>query len=186
LVQIAYRQLAEKGFEGLRVRDVAAEAGINNATLHYYYPTKEALIQGVVSYLIQEFMASRTPRQGRGADTPLGELRREFEDARIRFRESPEMGVVLMELLARSRRDPAIARILQQLDAGWRGYLMSLLERGIREGVFHPEIDPAAMAAAIMVQIKGLGLQAMIEADAAALDRLVSQLVAQIERWLTG
>jgi transcriptional regulator BetI-like protein len=88
--------------------------------------------------------------------------------------------------LIRSRRDPAIAGILQQLDAGWRGYLMRLLERGIREGVFRPDLDPAATADAIMVQIKGLGLQAMNETDAAELDRLVSQLVAQIERWLTG
>jgi hypothetical protein len=91
-----------------------------------------------------------------------------------------------MELLIRSRRDPALAGLLRQLDAGWRGYLISLLERGIREGVFRPDLDPAATAAAIMVRIKGLGLQAMAEADAAALDRLVSQLVAQVERWLTG
>jgi AcrR family transcriptional regulator len=190
LVQIAYRQLAEKGFEGLRVRDVAAEAGINNATLHYYFPTKEALIQGVVEYLIQEFMTSRAPRPGPDAGAalagdPMAALRREFEDARLRFRDSPELGVVLMELLVRSRRDPAIARILQQLDAGWRGYLVSLLERGIQEGAFRPDLDPAAAATALMAQIKGLGLHAMVETDDAALDRLVAQLAAQAEQWLT-
>jgi hypothetical protein len=135
---------------------------------------------------LQEFTVSRAPRPDRDADSPLAELRREFEDARIRLGENPEMGVVLMELLIRSRRDPAIARLLQQLDAGWRGYLVHLLERGIREGAFRPDLDPAATAAASMVQIKGLGLQAMGEADAAALDRLVSELVAQTERWLTG
>ena len=45
----AYKRLAEAGFEGLRTRDVAADAGVNIATLHYYFPSKEALIRGVVA-----------------------------------------------------------------------------------------------------------------------------------------
>ncbi|TMG42173.1 MAG: helix-turn-helix transcriptional regulator, partial [Chloroflexi bacterium] len=44
LVQAAFNQIAERGFEGLRTREVAAEVGVNIATLHYYFPTKEALI----------------------------------------------------------------------------------------------------------------------------------------------
>jgi AcrR family transcriptional regulator len=131
LVEIAYRQITEKGFEGLRVRDVAGEAGINNATLHYYFPSKEALIQGVVEYLVQEFQTSRVPRQEPGKDTPLEELRREFEDLRRRLHESPEMGIVLAELHSRARRDPAIAGMLRAMDTGWRGYLADLLQRGM-------------------------------------------------------
>ena len=48
LVQAAYDLLAERGFEGLRTRDIAAKVGVNIATLHYYFPTKEKLIRGVV------------------------------------------------------------------------------------------------------------------------------------------
>src|SRR5205823_12230072 len=50
LVLAAFGQIAERGFEGLRTREVAAEAGVNIATLHYYFPTKEALIRGVVAH----------------------------------------------------------------------------------------------------------------------------------------
>ena len=67
---IAYQHIAEKGFEGLRVRDVATEAGINHATLLYYFPTKEALIQGVVDFLLREFQTSRVPRPADDALTP--------------------------------------------------------------------------------------------------------------------
>ena len=48
LVAAAYQRIASDGFEGLRTRDVAADAGVNIATLHYYFPTKEALIRGVI------------------------------------------------------------------------------------------------------------------------------------------
>src|SRR5205809_67708 len=50
LVRAAYNQIAERGFEGLRTREVAGEAGVNIATLHYYFPTKEKLIEGVVEH----------------------------------------------------------------------------------------------------------------------------------------
>ena len=50
LVEIAYRLIAQNGLEGFRIRQVAAEAGIDNGTLHYHFPSKEALIHGVVDY----------------------------------------------------------------------------------------------------------------------------------------
>ena len=36
LVEAAYRRIAECGFEGLRLRDVAAEVGIDHSTIHHY------------------------------------------------------------------------------------------------------------------------------------------------------
>jgi AcrR family transcriptional regulator len=188
LVRIAYKQIVEEGFEGLRVRDVAQEAGINHATLHYYFPTKEALIQGVVDALVEEFQTNRAPRSGEdrlpeeaGA---LAELRREIEDVRVRFHTMPDMFVVLAELFARSRRDPVMARIIAQMDAGWRGYLVSILERGVREGVFRPELDLDTTATAIMVQMKGIGYQMMGNPDGEQIDRLISEIAAQVERWI--
>jgi AcrR family transcriptional regulator len=50
LVEIAYRLIAQNGLEGFRIRQVATEAGIGNGTLHYHFPSKEALILGVVDY----------------------------------------------------------------------------------------------------------------------------------------
>src|SRR6266702_1826377 len=43
LIRIAYLEIARGGFEGLRTREVAAEAAVNIATLHYYFPTKDQL-----------------------------------------------------------------------------------------------------------------------------------------------
>jgi AcrR family transcriptional regulator len=185
LISIAYRTIAARGFEGLRVREVAAEAGINNATLHYYFPTKEALIQGVVGHLLQEFRTGRAPRPEPGDLAPLEELRYEFEDTRQRLREAPEMFIVLAELYARSRRYLGIAQALASLEVHWRAHLAGILERGVRAGVFRPDLDREAAAAAIMVQIKGIANHATLgKPDPAEIDPIVSQLVAQTERWL--
>jgi len=183
LVRIAFRHIVERGFEGLRVREVAREAGVNHATLLYYFPTKEALIQAVVAQLVQDF---RTPLPG--LDDPdtsaLGELRREFADIQYRVRTTPETFLVLSELTVRSRRDPAIARILHALLAGWHGYLVSILQRGIEEGTFRADLDVDAMALVIRTQLATIGYQVVELHDAADTDRLVHQLAKQTEYWL--
>jgi AcrR family transcriptional regulator len=184
---IAYRQIAAKGFEGLRVREVAAQAGINNATLHYHFPTKEALIQGVVGHLLEEFRSGRAPRHEGREPTPIDELHYEFEDTRYRLRDTPEMYVALMELYVRSRRDPAIARVLESLERRWTKHLAGILERGVRTGVFRPDLDLDEAAALIMVQIKGLTFHlALGKPRRRQVDRLVSKLAAETERWLTS
>jgi TetR/AcrR family transcriptional regulator, regulator of cefoperazone and chloramphenicol sensitivity len=185
LVLIAYRKIAAQGFEGLRIREVAAEAGINNATLHHYFPTKEDLIQGVVDFLRQEFQTGRAPRPEPGDLPPLEELRYEFEDTRHRLREAPEMYVVLAELYARSRRNPAIARACETLEAHWRAHLVGILDRGVQARVFRTDLDRVAAAAAIMVQMKGIAYHATFGRPARGeVDGVVSQLAAQTERWL--
>src|SRR5919204_6244694 len=58
LVAAAYARIASDGFEGLRTRDVAADVGVNIATLHYYFPTKEALIRAVIGHAMRRFVAT--------------------------------------------------------------------------------------------------------------------------------
>ena len=188
LIRIAYQHIAQRGFEGLRVRDVAQEAGINNATLHYYFPTKEDLIRGVVDFMIEMFSASY-PSEGaapEAAEPPgaLVELRSELADARHRFRDARDQLVVFTELLIRSLRDPAIAQIFRKLDQAWHGFLVALIERGIRQGVFRAELDPAVTAMLIMLQIKGYGYQMLGGTDPAMADAVFDQLVLQVESWL--
>src|SRR5262245_14153381 len=63
LVAAAYQRIAREGFEGLRTRDVAADVGVNIATLHYYFPSKEALIRGVIGQAMLLFRAT-LPAEG--------------------------------------------------------------------------------------------------------------------------
>jgi AcrR family transcriptional regulator len=181
-VAIAYRHIAERGFEGLRVRDVADEAGLNSATLHYYFPTKEALIQAVVEHILTLFSEPRVT-----ADAPSDartELRREFDDSRRRFAADPDLAVVLVELAARGARDPVIGGLLERLFRPWRAHLTGILRQGVSEGVFRADLDPDAVAAALIAQFKGIGMEMLTDSDAARLDQLTTDITDQVEHWL--
>src|SRR5436309_13286777 len=74
LVDAAFARIASHGFEGLRTRDVAADVGVNVATLHYYFPTKEDLIRSVIGHAMQRFTATM-PRTGPPVEQLRGHLR---------------------------------------------------------------------------------------------------------------
>jgi AcrR family transcriptional regulator len=183
LVEIAYRLIAQNGLEGFRIRQVAAEAGIDNGTLHYHFPSKEALILGVVDYLMEDLKNNRAV--GKDAEqTALDELRLEFEDIRLRLRRTPEQFIVLSDLAVRSWRDPVVAKIFRKLDDGWHAHLVALLDRGIQQGIFRNNLNVPLCARAMMVALRGIGYQSRLPRR--KVDELLSELAAQTEHWITG
>jgi len=183
LVEIAYRLIAQNGLEGFRIRQVGAEAGIDNGTLHYHFPSKDALILGVVDYLIEDLKNNRAVSKG-AEQTALDELHMEFEDIRLRLRRTPEQFIVLSDLAVRSWRDPVVAKMFRKLDDGWHAHLVALLERGIHQRIFRNNLDVPLCARAIMVTLRGIGYQAKLPPRKA--DELLSELAAQTEHWITA
>src|ERR1700757_1934596 len=80
LLQATFDAIAELGFEGLRTRAVAGRAGVNVATLHYYFPTKQALIEGLAQFLGAKFVLLHGPAPEPSGYPVLDRLRQEFSD----------------------------------------------------------------------------------------------------------
>ncbi len=180
IVRAAYLLIAEKGLEGLRTREVAERVGINSATLHYYFPDKEALIRGVVEHLMAEL---QTPYVSISSSaSALERLRGEFADLRARLRKAPEQFVVLTELALRAWRDPIIAHLLQYLNESWQTHLQSILAAGIAEKTFRADLDVETSAHALMSQLRGLGYQGPLETK--KLDSLLHHIAQQTEHWV--
>lgn len=173
LVKAAFNQIAERGFEGLRTREVAAGVGLNIATLHYYFPTKEALIRGVVAHAMDRFRSTLAPH-----GSPADQLRNHLRAVRKLLRDEPEVGAVMGELALRSARDPALARILGEAFKQWHSTLRGLLDRAKRDGYLASDLDNDDVAALIMATLTSLTLPSTASADRT--DRAFRQL----ERWL--
>lgn len=182
LVHAAYDLIAEKGLEGLRTRDVAKKAGVNVATLHYYFATKEDLIRGVVDLLREQLAYTGSPLAQIGSRGPLEELRRELADMQYQLQVIPKAFAVLFELHLRSLRDPAIGDIMQGMDVSWRHHIEEYLTAGVQQGIFRADLDIAAAAAALMAVVKGAMLQLIFNPQAFP----ASRVSAEIERWLSA
>jgi AcrR family transcriptional regulator len=169
LVLAAFDLIAEHGFEGLRTRDVAARVGVNIATLHYYFPTKESLIRGVLQHAMGRFRSTLAPH-----GSPSDQLRNHLRAVRSLLAEEPELGSVMSELALRSARDKSIAAIMTEMYETWHATLRGLLRRAVKEGNLRPELDSDGVAALIAATVTAM-MTAAPRTD---------QALRQLERWL--
>jgi AcrR family transcriptional regulator len=125
LLVAAFGRVAEVGFEGLRLRQVAEQAGIDHSTLHHHFATKQALIAALAEFTTRQFWSSAP-----SSAEPATALHEHLGALRCFISDRPELMVVAAELDLRARRDPAVAALLARQEHGWRTLLVDLISRG--------------------------------------------------------
>lgn len=177
LARIALTMLAERGFEGLRVRDIANAAGINIATLHYYFPTKEDLIHTVGEEIFQQFLSVTAPVAESSQVTPDRQLRQVFLNMQHQFERVPDLFVALHELQLRAHRDETVRQIVRQIHGRWQANMEGIYRAGVEQNIFRPDIEPAQAATAIIALLSGSSLQAVSKETTADWSWAGNQLV---------
>ena len=157
----------------MRTREVAAEVGVNIATLHYYFPTKESLIRAVLDHAMSRFRTTLT-----AAGSSPDQLRDHLRAVRQLLLDEPELGAVMAELALRSVRDDPIGSIMNQMYDQWLATTRGLLRNAARAGRLAPELDNEGVAALIVATVTSLTLPVM--SDPQRGDRALDQL----EAWL--
>jgi AcrR family transcriptional regulator len=149
IVEAAFRAIAREGFEGLRTRDIATAAGINSATLHHYFETKQDLIEAIAEYLERRLETDKAPHVA-SVDLVLDPFGREFEDLVYYQRERPELLAVYREFVARAPRDPVIRELVGKLHAGWKASVVAALERARSQALLRADIEIGAAAGLVV------------------------------------
>ncbi|QUQ67296.1 TetR/AcrR family transcriptional regulator [Kutzneria sp. CA-103260] len=154
ILDAAERTIARTGFEGFRVRDIADQVGINIATLHYYFPTKQALI---------EAMAQRIVRTLKPVQPSLHDARQALTNhighILTRFAANRDQFVILNELNARAARDAELHGVLRAYDEDWADYLRDTFVAGRAAGQFRADLDPEGATVLVLGFLKGLVAQ---------------------------
>lgn len=171
IVRAAFRQIAEAGFEGLRLQRIARDAGIDHSTLYHHFPGKREIVAAVAEYAIGRFASA--PPEGAG---PVAALRAHLGHLRELLVRSPEVFVVTAELDLRARRDPVVREVVEQHEANWRRSLRELLAAGAAEGGWSRRVEVEGAVELLIAAVKGVQLRP--ETAGAAL--------AQLEALLTG
>jgi AcrR family transcriptional regulator len=120
IVRAAFGRVAAKGLSGLRMRDVAAGAGVNIATVHYHLTSKTEVVRAVVEYAHEQFAGHATPAPGGG-------LRQHLDRVFALLERDPQLGHVLAEVALEAGRDPVVAEIVRASEARWSEALQALL-----------------------------------------------------------
>jgi len=98
ILEAAKKVFHRKGFEGARMQEIADEAGINKALLHYYFRTKENLFDAVFKAAFREIFTKLFTTVD--SDVPLEEKLKNLINEYIGFlqKNSYLPGFILAEL----------------------------------------------------------------------------------------
>lgn len=127
ILDAAHRVFLRRGTAGARTQEIAAEAGVNKALVHYYFGTKEALADAVFQRVASTFLPSLFGVLS-APELTLEERVRRVAERQVAFHRShPYMAIYLLgeihtaperldSLVGRHGR-PSLAPLQTQLDA---------------------------------------------------------------------
>ncbi|GAA2582226.1 TetR/AcrR family transcriptional regulator [Actinomadura fulvescens] len=139
LLATAAEVFASQGYAATTVRKVADAAGILGGSLYYHFDSKESMADEILSTFLDEMWAAydRVLAAGLGARETLEAL--VVESFRSIDRHRPAVVVYQNESkhLATSERFHYLLESRRRFEEMW----LALLDRGIEEGAFRPDLD---------------------------------------------
>lgn len=158
----AERAFVGNGFHATTMQHVADEAGMSAGNLYRYFPSKEAIVEGLCE-LDQAELAQA-----------FGELmadnRQIMEAMRWGLRKHvlakpPEKARLLVEIWAEAGRNPRVAAMSRAIDAEVRERLVKLIDAAKAVGAASPRLDSHFGARFFVTFVAGLFKRIALEDD---------------------
>ncbi|MFE5790841.1 TetR/AcrR family transcriptional regulator [Rhodococcus erythropolis] len=151
--------IEEKGVDQLRAADLAKVLGVSSGLIFYHFDNLQTLVTSAVSYATERQMAYLARLIEESGDDLIGRLYavlHEYGPTGSAF------GWRLwIECWSASLRDVELRKVVQSLDAEWRGLITDIIDEGVRTGVFDCP-DPAAAALRLTALLDGLAVQYVV------------------------
>jgi AcrR family transcriptional regulator len=155
LLQAAYDVVATAGFEGLRTRGVAERVGVNIATLHYYFPSKQQLIEGLSMLIGAKFVTLHASAPESSGLPALDHLRQEFADGRFYLTHHSDLLLVMQEFGLRGKRDPQVQKVVDQMNHHWQANVERIVRHGMADGTFRSDLTFDEVLSFLMAILRG-------------------------------
>ncbi len=141
LLRAAADVFAERGYDGTRVADIAAAAGVSNGALYSHFASKADLLAGALRahgrHLLADMFAADPDRPVLDLLVAVGRLLPRGSDAR---------DYLIVEALLAARRDEDVARTMREYVGERADWLAGLMRLAQASGELDPALSPAALA----------------------------------------
>lgn len=180
ILDASYEILGSGGLENLHARTVAAQLGINHATVHYHFPSRRDLVRALADHLAEKFRSDREKVLG-AASTAKVSLEAEVALYEAYCRPQSRFFRVWVSLFVASQVDDEVRAKLREASIQWSQSLSESMARARAEGVGlgnSPLADPYLFTSTML----GLGLMAHLfgeqNQNTEQFDRIVADLEA--------
>lgn len=161
IVAAAVRAFVRHGFHAATMQQVADEAGMSAGNFYRYFPSKEALVEGICASDQRERAAAFETLVGSGdlLATLAAMLRGHLLD------KPREKAILMVEITAEAARNPRVAAMTLAIDADVMRGLAQLVEAAKAKGEAPASLDPEFAARVVFTLVSGLFKRRALEPD---------------------
>ncbi|NMO03035.1 TetR/AcrR family transcriptional regulator [Gordonia sp. TBRC 11910] len=165
IVEAAWRLIAERGIDGVNMRDLAAAAGYTNGALSHYFGGKDEILRSAFEHVLVE--------TNRRIDASVGSSHGRAALRKVCFEIMPLTSSAALEariavsLWQRAMNDPVMKRINNDAVGQWK----AIMRRHWTEAIAAHELPPTDVDRGVellMTAIIGLQITAVLDSDAAS------------------
>jgi AcrR family transcriptional regulator len=155
--------LIQRGYEGLRYRDVAQQAGVPVASLQHYFPNLADLRREALLHQVHTEVSALSADLDGIAD-PWAKLRH-IVSSTVEVNPGQRRGewMLWLEYWRAAAHDPEIAADNRVSEQALRGMVAAAIEEGAGSGTFKPVAEPQTIALTMLALIDGFGIQLAID-----------------------
>ncbi|WNV88719.1 TetR/AcrR family transcriptional regulator [Umezawaea sp. Da 62-37] len=179
LVAAAAELVVESGLRSMTLARVGERAGYSRGIVNHHFGTKQALLEALAHATQSGFVPGLDQFQP-GLERLLAVVERyvgALGDVSVISR-------AFLLLWAEASTTPELTDLFRERDEGFRGRLRADVEAGIAEGLVRPDVAPDDVAVTILGQLRGIGLQRVLDPDAVDTERLRHVVADQWRRAL--
>lgn len=182
ILQAAAACFVRAGFHKSTMGDVAAEAGMSAGNVYRYFPSKDAIVEGLVARDRAEVAAGFERLR---ADDPVGSLgalaRRQILDS------GRDTAALRLEICAEATRNPDVAAVMVAFEAEVMTRLVGFFEAAVaNRGPAPSRPTPRALAELVTTFMGGVMMTCAMGATPDQGERRLGDLLAIVEAALDG
>lgn len=143
---------------------VAKRMGVTQGALFRHFPSKDAIVQAVMEWVVEQLLA-RVDKAAQISASPIEALEAMFMTHIEFVLEHPGVPRMLIGELQRSE-DTVTKQMARTLMHGYRERLVRLMEEGQNQGQLNSDLDTSAASTLFIGTIQGLVLQSLLTGNA--------------------
>lgn len=175
IFRVAAHLFAERGYNGVSMREISETTGLSKPTIYYYFGNKE----GIYSSLVDAGLHFGSSEFQNLLEQDLSIRQKIIEIAKIRFRQVlqfPEFAKFFLRLYTSTEKLPFLENFIKEAGVR-RQLLIRLIEEGVTRGEFGTSANPQLAAEIFMGAMMHFILNQLNSKEMLLSDKLAEDIV---------
>lgn len=187
ILDAAARLVGETGFARLKIGMICARTGYPSGVVYQLFGSKETLVQRLVEFAAEKFAdvfsAAVATRTGGLTPSPMDMLRALLDIFFELLTDMPPLNRAFVVLWTDATvGDPAVRSAMTEADRRYRFAIAQTVAAGIADGSIAGVRDPDAYAAALVGQLRGIAVAAIIDPGGIDLRAVRAEMEYAVDR----